>query len=328
MELHFPVAGVVVAWPLLVILGFLVGVLQGFFGVGGGWLTTPTLNMLGFPFVYAIGTDLAFTAVSALMGALRHLRLGHLDFRLALPLGIAGMVGLEGARRLVLFLEGQGVAGLYLRLTYIVLLCGVGVFILWREMVSNAPLTPSGAGRSIGSRWLKPLAIGPEIRVLGGEMSVPITVLGIAGLLTGLLAGLLGTGGGFVLVPILVYALRVPGRVAVATSLLAIVLTNGFGSLGYGVVGRVELLAAGLMFGGAFLGTQLGALATAVVPQRDLQRLLGVMLVIAGLAVAMRQASLYVPSASVMFLAASGMTTIIVALLWRGRLQGPGFRPF
>ncbi|MBI2320349.1 MAG: sulfite exporter TauE/SafE family protein [Betaproteobacteria bacterium] len=159
-------------------------------------------------------------------------------------------------------------------------------------------------------------------------MSVPITVLGIAGLLTGLLAGLLGTGGGFVLVPILVYALRVPGRVAVATSLLAIVLTNGFGSLGYGVVGRVELLAAGLMFGGAFLGTQLGALATAVVPQRHLQRLLGVMLVIAGLAVAMRQASLYVPSASVMFLAASGMTTIIVALLWRGRLQGPGFRPF
>lgn len=319
MELHFSLAGVSVAWPLLVGIGFVVGVLQGFFGVGGGWLTTPTLNILGFSFVYAIGTDLAFTAAAACVGAFRHLRLGHLDVRLAAPIGIAGMVSLEGARRLVLLLESGGVAGIVLRGAYIIFLFGVGAYILWRERRRVLPPAQGGPAAARVGAWATFLNAGPRLRVLQGTMAVPVTALVAAGLVVGLLAGFLGTGGGFVLVPLLIYALHVPPAQAVAASLFSVVLSTGFGAVGYWSVGRVEIVAAGLMFAGAFAGTQLGALATAAAPPGRLQVLLGLMLLAAGCAVALRQATWFIPSAVVIFLCATTMCALILWLLWRER---------
>lgn len=324
MDLHFSLAGVDVAWPLLVGIGFVVGVLQGFFGVGGGWLTTPALNILGFPFVYAIGTDLAFTAGAAFVGTFRHLRLGHLDVRLAAPIGIAGIVSLEAARRLVLFLESEGVAGIVLRWAYIVFLFGVGAYILWREFWRVRPPTQPAVTRGGAGAWRTFLGAGPRVVVLQGAMTVPLAALVAAGLLVGLLAGFLGTGGGFVLVPLLIYALKVPPAHAVAASLFSVVLATGFGALGYWSVGRVELVAAGLMFGGAFVGTQLGAIATAAAPPGRLQILLGAMLLAAGLAVTLRQATWFTLSAVVMFFCAGAMCAFILWLLWRSRRSGPG----
>ena len=319
MDLHFSLAGVDVAWPLLAGLGFVIGVLQGFFGVGGGWLTTPALNILGFPFVYAIGTDLAFTAAAACVGTFRHLRLGHLDVRLAAPIGIAGIVSLEGARRLVLFLESEGRAGIILRGAYVVFLFGVGGYILWRERRRVQPTARAALPRRGTGVWQTFLAAGPRLVVLHGTITVPLIALVGAGLLVGLLAGLLGTGGGFILVPLLIYGLRVPPSHAVAASLFSVVLSTGFGAAGYWSVGRVELAAAGLMFGGAFVGTQLGALATEAAQPGRLQVLLGLMLVAAGFAVALRQATWFTLSAVVMFSCAAAMCALILWLLWRAR---------
>lgn len=325
MELYLPLAGVHVAWPLLLGLGLLVGILQGFFGVGGGWLTTPTLNILGLPIVYAIGTDLAFTAGAALVGAFRHFRLGNLDVRLAGLLGLCGMVGLEASRRLVLHLETLGMAETSIRVAYAVLLSTVGVLILRREL-QRSPRLKSAEPRvalepePLGE-WLRrfnPLHAGPTITLADGSPASVAALVG-TGLGTGCLAGFLGTGGGFVLVPMLVYGIGLPSRAAVAASLLSISITNSFGTLGYGVAGRVELLAAGLMFAGAFIGTQLGAMATRIAQQHHLQVLLGLTLLTAGVAVVLRQADQYLASAAVMFAAATAMALVILGILVRDR---------
>lgn len=325
MDLYLPLAGVYVAWPLLVVLGLLVGILQGFFGVGGGWLTTPTLNILGLPIVYAIGTDLAFTTAAALVGAARHFRLGHLDVRLAALIGGSGILGVDAARRLVLHLEAQGLAETSVRLAYAVLLCSVGGLILRRELRHAPPMRATQARIAVGHEafggWLRrldPLHAGPKVTLADGSPAA-VTTLVFAGVGTGCLAGFLGTGGGFVLVPVLVYGIGLTSRFAVAASLLSIAITNGFGTLSYGSAGKVELLAAGLMFVGASLGTQLGATATRVVRQHDLQVLLGLTLLAAGIAVVLRQTDQYVASAAVMFFAATAMGLTILGLLVRYR---------
>lgn len=322
MDFYLTLGPVQVAWPLLVGIGFVVGVLQGFFGVGGGWLTTPALNILGFPFVYAVGTDLAFTAAASTVGAVRHLRLGHLDPRLALPIGASAILSLEGARRLVLFLESEGLAGTVLRYAYIAFLLGVGGYVLWRELrveqrqaLREAPVggvSPSTPRLPARLAWLDR---GPRLTILNGTQSAPLAALVAAGVVVGALAGFLGTGGGFILVPLLIYVLRVPVASAVAASLLSVAVSTAFGAIGYWSAGRVEITAAGLMFIGAFLGTQLGAIATASAPPGRLQLLLGLMLFAAGTAVAFRQATWFAPSAIVMFSAAVAICGIILALL-------------
>lgn len=333
MEIYLPLAGVTIPWPLLVLLGLLVGTLQGFFGVGGGWLTTPALNILGFPIVYAIGTDLSYTFATGMVGSWRHHRLGNLDTRLASVLGLTGMAGMEAARRLVFFLDERGLAESAVRGTYILLLLGVGLGVLLGSVrgrgrgptESQASSTTEPA--SSLSRYIRALSAPPLVRASGGSISVSFWALAAMGGLVGLLAGFLGTGGGFVMVPMLIYLVGLPTREAVAASLFSIALTNGFGTLTYGLAGRVELLAAALMFAGSIVGAQLGATATVYVRGQSLQVLLGVTLMAAGVAVALRQLELSAASAVVMFLTASAMTGVILTLLARAQRQERGARP-
>ncbi|MBI4492360.1 MAG: sulfite exporter TauE/SafE family protein [Chloroflexi bacterium] len=325
IELYFPHAGVSLAWPWLLLIGLSVGVLVGFFGVGGGWLTTPSLNILGFPIVYAIGTGLAYVTGSAVVGASRHYRLGNLDPRLALVLGLSGMAGLEIARRLVFLLEGSGLAGTSVRLAYLLLLWGVGLSIVLeyaRSRPGHAGSSPkAGADTEPStrlSRRIQALRLPPTLYLASAPAGLSLWVLVAVGLGVGVVAGFLGAGGGFIIVPALVYLLGIATRAAVASSLASVVLTAGYGALSYGLAGRVEPLAAGIMFVGAALGSQFGAMATVYAPSQSLRLLLGITLLLAGVAVLLQELGLPLASMAVLFGTAFAMTAAILGFLVRG----------
>lgn len=318
------------AWPWLALLGLAIGTLQGFFGVGGGWLTTPALNMLGLPITEAIGTGFAVTACSAVFGSVRHHRLGNLDLRLAAIVGLSGMLGIEAAKGFVLALDRQGMAQTAIGGAYIALLWGVGLSIVLEQVRGRTAGAQAGSATSAQAEpttrlagRLQAIHLPPNVRLVIVPLRLSIWVLAAVGLLVGLVSGALGVGGGFILVPLLIYGLGISTRVAVASSLASIVLSATYGAATYASAGRLNLVAAGLVFAGALVGVQLGAQATVAAPVRAMRVLLGAALLLAGLAVVLHEFRYQTVSLVVMFSTAFGMTAVILGFLVRGRPKGP-----
>ncbi len=117
-----PIAGIKIFWPGLIILGVGVGIIGGFFGMGGAWMVTPGLNILGFPMAFAIGTDIAHMAGKSLISTMRHGKFGNVDYKLGLIMLVGTVVGFEVGAQMVMWLERIGLVDLYVRLLYLVLL--------------------------------------------------------------------------------------------------------------------------------------------------------------------------------------------------------------
>ena len=316
-------------WPLFVLLGLAVGALQGFFGLGGGWLTTLSLNALGFPVVDAVGTGLACTTGSAAVGAVAHYRLGNLGPRLATVLGASGMVGIELARRLLLSLEARGLADDAVRAAYVLLLFGVGLLELVGSLRrGRSPGAAAPEEVAVRGAWLRAIALPPRMRLRRAQMTLSVWVLVAFGLLVGMVSGFMGTGGGFVLIPLLVHVLGVPTRVAIGSSLLSVLLISAFGTFGYAQAGRVDLAAAALVVVGAVVGTQVGARAGLRARPDSIHALLGGTLLLAGAATLLRSLGLALASAALLLgttIAISVAVCFFVAReFWRARRAGRG----
>jgi uncharacterized membrane protein YfcA len=267
--MHFPIAGVTVNPLLLAGIGFLVGILGGFFGVGGGFIAGPLMFWMGVPMNFVVGTDLAHMTGKSIVAARRHRALGHVDIRLGMLMVVGTIIGVEGGARAIEALEHAGAVDLVVGVTYVVILIIISVFTAWESlralhMVRTDQLDAHEAVGFDGMRKrVHGIRLPPMIALPGsGIKSISLwAVLGV-GLITGFLAGALGVGGGFVRVPLLVYAVGVPTHVAVGTDLFEIVISAGFGTLTHAVKGNVDVLMALTMHTGAALGAQIGATAT------------------------------------------------------------------
>ena len=271
LYVFLPIAGVHVWWPGLVILGLGVGIIGGFFGMGGAWMVTPALNVLGLPMAFAIGTDITQMAGKSLISTMRHAKFGNVDYKLSLIMVFGTVGGLEIGARNIMWLERIGKIDLYVRCGYLVLLTGIAwlVFtdVLKRRNKDRAALA---AGRQVdelagGIEWYKALQqinIPPIVNFpkAGVRCSVWLPV-GVA-FITGWLAGVLGIGGGLIRMPSLIYLIGVPTHVAVGTDLFEIAVSGLYGAATYSYKGRVELWAAFIMLIGAAIGAQIGAVAT------------------------------------------------------------------
>lgn len=267
--MYFPIAGVTVNPLFLAGVGFLVGLLGGFFGVGGGFLAGPLMFLVGVPMNYVVGTDLAHMTGKSIVAARRHRVLGHVDIKLGLLMVLGTVPGIELGARIIEGLEVTGNIDTVVGLTYVVILLAIGTFTAWEslramqlinaeEMNAEEALAFEGVTRRMHRFRLPPLVSLPN----SGIESISIwIVLGVS-FLTGLLAGVLGVGGGFIRMPMMVYLIGVPTHVAVGTDLFEVVISAGYGTVTHAIKGNVDVLMALVMQTGAAIGAQIGAVST------------------------------------------------------------------
>ncbi len=334
----FPNAEVAVNPALLLLLGVVVGILSGFFGVGGGFLITGGLLVFGVPPVFAVGTGLALIMGSSIINTLKHRHLGNVDLRLGMLMLVGTIPGVFLAEQLNSSLEEAGIIGPVIRYVYIVFLGVLGGFIIFDYLRVRRTAKLGGEETSTASlaRRVRGLRIPPHWIWLPGLGTVPtyvsLPVSGIenlsvfipvgVGLGVGFFAGLLGAGGGFLLMPTLIFGLGVPTTVAIGTDLFQIVVTGSWGTFIYALSHNVDPKMAIIMLGAASVGSQLGTSATRFVDPASIRILFGVTILGGCMAVALEQASTFSDSveflstlASVVLLSVAGAMCLMIGVL-------------
>lgn len=267
--MEFPITGVTINPLLLAGIGFLVGILGGFFGVGGGFIAGPLMFWLGVPINFVVGTDLAHMTGKSIVAAKRHRTLGQVDIKLGFLMVVGTIIGVELGAQAIELLEAQGLLDWVIGSIYIFILLCIGIFTAWESIRALQMINTDQIGMrdALGfeglSRVVHGIRIPPMVSFpVSGIASISIwMVLGV-GFITGLLAGALGVGGGFIRMPILVYFVGVPTHVAIGTDLFEIIFSAGFGTLTHALKGNVDVLMALLMHTGAAIGAQMGAVST------------------------------------------------------------------
>src|SRR5512139_736141 len=313
--LTLPIAGVeIMAWQL-VLLGLTVGVIGGFFGVGGAFMVTPALNVFGFPMAYAIGTDMAHIAGKSIVATAKHRKLGNVDMRLGLIMIAFTAVGIELGATLIMFLEKIGRVGPIVRITYMGLLFGLGAFMLYEYFKLTRGASGSqvkDAGASKLAIKMQSLNIPPMINLKASGIRISLWVVGGVAVFTGFLAGFLGVGGGFIRMPALLYMIGCPTTIAVGTDLFEVMISGAYGAFSYAMKARVELLAAVVMLCGAAVGAQFGTVATKYVKGLVIRLYFAVTMLLSGVAVVFKQVAsnykaVYEPSLKSWAKATSGL---------------------
>jgi uncharacterized membrane protein YfcA len=287
MEIYLPIAELPVNVLLVMAIGAAVGFVSGMFGVGGGFLMTPFLIFIGVPPAVAVATGAAQIAASSTTGALNYFRKRALDLRLGLVLVVAGLVGtLLG----VLFFNAMkrlGQLDLVISLSYTLLLGWIGVMMLVESVRSMMREGRGGAGGALGVKGPKPWFLGLPLRIRFHRSGMYASVLPFAAvaLLISFAGAVLGIGGGFLLVPALIYLFRVPTAVVVGTSLFQILFTMIAATLLHAVTNQsVDLILALILIIGGVIGAPLGARAGRNLKAETFRLMLALLI----LAVAMR----------------------------------------
>ena len=299
-----PIAGVKIFWPGLIILGIGVGIIGGFFGMGGAWMVTPGLNILGFPMAFAIGTDIAHMAGKSLISTMRHGKFGNVDYKLGLIMLVGTVVGFECGAQMVMWLERLGSVEKVVRWIYI----GLLAFIAWmvfHDVAKRAQKEKAAAARgekleagATGVEWHKtlhkikiPPMIHLEVAGIYCSAWLPIFV----SFLTGWLAGILGIGGGLIRMPALIYMIGCPTHVAVGTDLFEVAISGLYGAATYTFKGRTELVAAMVMLVGAAMGAQVGAVATKYIKGYGIRIAFGLAVIGCAVSILMKLVQPWVP---------------------------------
>lgn len=267
--MEFLVAGVTVNPLFLAGIGFLVGIMGGFFGVGGGFIAGPMMFWLGVPMNFVVGTDLAHMTGKSIVAARRHRTLGHVDIKLGLIMIAGTILGVECGARVIEMLEASGTVDTVVGVAYVVILLIISIFTALESlralrMIRTDYLDVKEAMGFDGvTRYAQKFKVPPMISLpASGIGSISVWLIFGVGYITGLLAGVLGVGGGFVRMPMLVYVLGIPTHVAIGTDLFEIMISAGYGTLTHAMKGNVDVMMALVMHTGAALGAQIGAVLT------------------------------------------------------------------
>jgi len=228
-HMYLPIAGNSVNIVTIFGLGIFVGLLSGIFGVGGGFLMTPLLIMFGIPATVAAASDSNQIVGASTSGTMAHWRLGNVDVKMGLLLLIGGIVGGTGGVHVIKILRAMGNADFLINITYVLMLGGVGSYMFWESLQglkkndTEREYDPQPKKKSSYARLLSSLPLQSKFEKSGIEISMILPLL--VGVLVGILAAIMGVGGGFIMVPVMVYLLRMPMHVVVGTSLFQILFT-------------------------------------------------------------------------------------------------------
>ena len=324
-NVYLPVAGMQFNVLLLLLIGFTVGVCGGFFGIGGAWIVTPALNIFGFPMPYAIGTDLAHMGGKSIVATIRHGKFGNVDIRLGASMIVGTTVGMELGARLVMRLERMGLAETVIRKIYIVFLLLIGSYVLY-DYISHVrrqnKIAQNGGSAPVVEETfamkLQRIKIPPVVQFKAAGITCSIWLPILVGFTTGVVASVLGVGGGFIRMPSLIYLCGCNTLVAVGTDLFEVMVTGAYGAFTYGVKGRVELIAAMWMLVGAAIGAQMGTVAVKYVRGYSIRLLFAVTIFIACASVLMKQLKLKTAASVLILSAGIIISSVIIGWLVKG----------
>ncbi|UIP06587.1 sulfite exporter TauE/SafE family protein [Erythrobacter sp. SDW2] len=260
MDVYLPIANLSVNGLVIVGLGMLTGILSGLFGVGGGFLTTPLLIFYGIPPTVAAASAATQVTGASVSGVLAHQRAGGVDYRMGGVLVVGGVLGaLVGAGLFRLF-QLLGQIDVVINILYVLMLGTIGALMM-RESIDALRAQRSGAPPPAAKRRHHPLVASLPYRwrfYASGLYISPLAPL-ILGFLVGILTMLMGVGGGFMLVPAMLYILGMSGRVVVGTSLFNILFVTMATTMTHALTTKaVDLILAGLLLLGSVIGAQFG----------------------------------------------------------------------
>ncbi|KIT17655.1 hypothetical protein jaqu_05460 [Jannaschia aquimarina] len=279
VQIYLPIAEVSVNAFLLLGLGGVVGILSGMFGVGGGFLMTPLLFMIGIPPAVAVATEANQIVASSFSGVLAHVRRKTVDFRMGLVLLAGGLVGAALGVQVFNILRELGQVDLLVRLCYVVFLGVIGSLMFVESLNAIRKARRKGPVQRIVRRqrgWVHALPMKMKFRTSGLYISaIPPFVVG---LIVGVLAAVMGVGGGFIMVPAMIYILGMPTKVVVGTSLFQIIFVTAFATLLHATTNyTVDMLLAVLLLVGGVVGAQIGTQIGTRLKAEQLRILLAVM---------------------------------------------------
>ena len=259
MQIYLPIAEVSVNFFALLGIGGLVGVLSGMFGVGGGFLITPLLFLTGIPPAVAVATSANQIVASSVSGLLAHLARKTVDIRMGLVLLAGGLVGSGLGVYVFNLLRALGQVDLLVRLCYVVFLGIVGALML-AESIRALRRARGGRVTSAPRRQRNWVHVWPlKMRFRTSQLYISVIPPALVGLAVGVLAAIMGVGGGFIMVPAMIYLLGMPTKVVVGTSLFQILFVTAFTTLLHAVTNHtVDLMLALVLIVGGVVGAQIG----------------------------------------------------------------------
>jgi len=268
--MDFPISGVTISPFILIFIGFMVGIMGGFFGVGGGFIAGPMMFWFGVPMNFVIGTDLAHMTGKSIAAAKKHGRLGQVDVKLGVIMVIGTVIGVEIGARIIEMLKISGDIDQTIGIAYVVILLVIGFFTAWESLkamhianIDELHISDEVFAFTRITTAVRKIKLWPMIKFpVSGIEEISLWVVLSVGIIAGLLAGMLGVGGGFIRMPMLIYLIGVPTHVAIGTDLFEIIFSAGFGTLTHAVKGNVDILMALVMQTGAIMGARIGATMT------------------------------------------------------------------
>ncbi|WP_333653953.1 TSUP family transporter [Dissulfurispira sp.] len=315
-NVYLPISGIEVNGFALMLLGFTVGVIGGFFGIGGAFMVTPALNVFGFPMAYAIGTDMAHIAGKSIVATAKHRKFGNVDLRLGILMIVGTALGIELGATVIMWLEKIGRIGPIVRITYMVLLFSLGSYMLYeyiKHSKGHEKKTTSDVGKARLAIKMQGIKIPPMINLKVSGFAISLWVIIGVGVFTGFITGFLGVGGGFIRMPALMYLIGSPTKIAVGTDLFEVMFSGAYGAFSYALKAKVELVAAVIMLLGAAIGAQIGTTATKYARGMIIRLYFAITMLLAGVSVIFKHLSeknkdIYVPALNEWAMATSGFT--------------------
>lgn len=285
MQIYLPIADLPVNIFLILGMGIAVGFVSGMFGVGGGFLLTPLLIFIGITPAVAVASVSGHIAASSFSGAMNYWRRRAIDPALALVLLIGGTTGTVAGVQLFTLLRSYGQLDITIALSYVVLLSGVGGAMLWESLgaIIRARRGQTPTLRRPGAHnWVHGLPLKLRFKKSKIYLSVfPVLAIGV---FIGFVGAILGIGGGFILVPLLIYVLRVPTSTVIGTSMVLTLATMAFSVVLHAITNhQVDAVLALILMVGGTIGAQFGTRAGQRISSEQLRLLLGLLILAVGI---------------------------------------------
>ena len=260
-HLYLPIAGNSVNILLVFGMGGIVGLLSGIFGVGGGFLMTPLLIMIGIPSTVAAASDSNQIVGASTSGTLAHFRLGNVDFKMGILLLVGGVVGGTLGVQVIKILRALGNADFLIKVTYVLMLGFIGFYMFLESLQALRKKTVTTTAPVRESRYNQLVQKLPwQMDFVKSGVRLSILMPLVLGTFVGVLAAIMGVGGGFIMVPVMVYLLRMPMHVVVGTSLFQILFTCVNVTIMQAHTNHnVDFILALILLLGSSLGAQVGA---------------------------------------------------------------------